>query len=393
MTNILGINLSDLNQNDLLERLDFFLNSEAGHYLVTPNPEIILRAVKNEEYFHIINSADLAIADGFGLVLAGLLQGKKIPRITGSDLTPKLLLKAEREHLKILIINWGGGLSKASDIKDVLKVRYPKLISKILDTDRKDKLNTLENKQINDFAPKLVFITLGAPYQEKLIWHELKNWPSVRLALAVGGSFDFLTGKIKRAPKLMRFLGFEWLWRLLSQPKRYKRIWQATVVFAYKVLNATLVRPFFYRPNVAIMLYKKTTEGVKILIVSREDDPSHWQLPQGGTDGENIYTAGARELREEINTDKFTIIKTFKNLHAYRFPKKIRGHERHTGYKGQKQSLAIAEFGGQDQDIKINYWDHVAWQWVDLDKLLNTVHPHRQASVKKFLPKFLETVK
>jgi len=393
MVNILGINLSELSRVELLNQLDSFLNGESGHFLVTPNPEIILRAGLDEEYFYVLNSADIAIADGFGLVLAGLLRGQKIQRITGSDLTPLLLKKAEDEQIKTLIINWEGGLSKANDITETLKTKFPKLIFKVLDTQKKVNLSLEENNELNLFNPKLIFVTLGAPYQEKLISHELKNWPSVRLALAVGGSFDFLTNKVKRAPALMQNLGIEWLWRLISQPKRLKRIWQATVVFGLKVFKSTFIEPLLYRPSVAIMLYKKTPEGVKIAIVARTDDTSHWQIPQGGTDGESLEIAGKRETLEELGTDKLIIKKTFKNLHSYRFSKAGKENKSKVGYKGQRQGLFIAEFAGTDNDIKINYWNHSAWKWIGVDEITETVHPYRTEAIKKFLPKFIETVK
>ena len=393
MVDILGINLSDLEKNELLERLDFFLKDKESHFLVTPNPEIILQAGKDEEYFYILNSADVAVADGFGLVLAGILKGKKIPRITGSDLTPLLISLAEEKQIKTLIINWCDGLSKADDIKTVLNNRWPKLISKVLDVDKKNTLTEEENQEINSFEPKLVFVTLGAPVQEKIIWHEINRWPSVRLALAVGGSFDFLTNKIKRAPKIVRRLGIEWLWRLIKQPKRFKRIWRATVVFSLKAFNNIIIQPFLYRKNVAALLYKKTTDGIKILMVERQDDHNHWQIPQGGTDGQRLEIAGARELREELGTDNFTVVKTFGNLHVYDFNKHEESKNKHTGYKGQKQGLLIAEFTGTDDDIKINYWDHAAWKWVDIDNFLETAHPCRREGYQKFLTKFLETVK
>ena len=392
MANILGINLSDLKKNELLERLDFFLKGEKSHYLVTPNPEIILQASHDEEYFYILNSADLAIADGFGLVLAGLIQGKKIPRITGSDLTPLLLDKAEKEKIKTLIINWSGGLSSAADISNVLKQRWPNLMIEILDTDKKDTLKEAETELINNYAPQLVFVTLGAPYQEKLIGHELKNWTNVKLALAVGGSFDFLTNKIKRAPKIVRSLGMEWFWRLIKQPKRFNRIWQATFVFMKKMLIRTFIQPLLYRQNVAIMLYKKTVTGLEVLLVAREDNHNHWQLPQGGTDGETLEIAGVRELQEELGTNKFITKQTFKNLYSYDFPEDMDGQS-HIGYKGQRQGLFIAEFTGEDHDIKLNYWDHVDFKWVGIDKLIESVHEYRQGAAKKFLPKFLETIK
>ena len=152
-----------------------------------------------------------------------------------------------------------------------------------------------------------------------------------------------------------------------------------------------MIQPFLYRSNVAAMLYKKTSGGIKILIVERQDDHEHWQIPQGGTDGEKIEVAGARELREELNTDKFIVKKSFKDLNVYSFTKTGKNHGR-DGYKGQKQNLIIAEFTGYDEDIKINYWDHAAWQWVSVDNFIETVYPMRREGYKKFLTKFIETV-
>jgi N-acetylglucosaminyldiphosphoundecaprenol N-acetyl-beta-D-mannosaminyltransferase len=388
MTSILGIKLSDLTKPELLIRLDSFLDGTTGHLLVTPNPEIILRAQKDEEYFYILNAADIAIADGFGLVLAGLIEGKKIPRITGSDLTPELLNRAAARGNRVMIINWRGGLSSASDIKQLCQKRWPGLVCEVMDTDKKNQLSPEETAQLQKFAPQLVFVTLGAPYQEKLAFKGLKDWPSVRLALAVGGSFDFLTGKIKRAPQMMRALGLEWLWRLKQQPRRIKRIWQATVVFSAKVIRSTFILPFFYRPNVAIILYRETANGPEIAIVARQDNHDHWQLPQGGTDGEPLAIAGARELKEELGTDKFRPRQVF--AHVYRYRNDGKKNKRHVGYKGQSQGLFIAEFTGQDKDIRVNYWDHYAWQWIPADKLVATVHPYRQAGAVAFLKKFKE---
>lgn len=392
MANILGINLSNLKKNELFKRLDFFLNDKSSHFLVTPNPEIILEAGHDEEYFYILNSADLAVADGFGLVLAGILKGELIPRITGSDITPWLLQLAETKNYRTLIINWSAGLSTANDIKQTLSSRWPKLIVEVLDTDKKELLSEAENSQINNFRPQLLFVTLGAPIQEKLIWHNLKRWPSVKLALAVGGSFDFLTNKIKRAPKIIRVLGIEWLFRLIKQPKRFKRIWNATFVFGLKAFKSAIIQPFLYRPNVACLLYKKSETGLKILIVARQSDHNHWQLPQGGTDGESIAVAGARELREELGTDHFKIIKSFKNVYKYSFDK-VGLDAGKSGYKGQRQGLLIAEFTGEDQDIKINYWDHFAWQWTDATSFIEATHSCRRTGYQKYLNNLLETVK
>lgn len=395
MAKILGVKISEIPKDQLNHELDLFLSGSASKFISTPNPEIILKAIKDEEYFYILNSCDLNLADGFGLVLAGRLQGKKIPRITGSDLTPVLLQKAQEKKLKVLIISWNKGLSTAAEIKEGIINKYPNLELEILEIEKKDTLSENETVVINNFSPQIIFVTIGAPDQEKLIAHELKNWPSVRLAIGVGGSFDFLIGKIKRAPKLMRSLGLEWLWRVFSQPqqrlKRLKRIWQATIVFSLKIIQYNFIRPFFYRPNVVIMVYKKTADGVKILTLAREDDNNHWQLPQGGTDGQKLELAAKRELEEELGTDKFNIRGVLKNVYRYKFNGPT--DSRFSGYKGQKQSLVIAEFTGEDREIKINYWDHRAWRWNEAHKLIDSLHPCRQTGAKIFLTKFNQSIK
>ncbi len=395
MTFVLGIKIDDYKPQELDNKLEEFLNSDRSRYLVTPNPEMILAAHKDEELFYILNKADLAPADGFGLRLAGFLQGKKIPIISGSDLTPKLLARSEKLKEKIFIANWRDGLSKKIDLELALKEKYPELIFLVLDLDRSPSLSSEFLEEVNNFAPKIMFSTSGSPYQEKFIFHNYKKIPSLRLSLPVGGSFDFITKKLQRAPLFLRKFGLEWLWRLILQPKRWKRIYRAVFVFSFKVLNSYL-KHYFYRPNVACLLYKKSGEKTDneklILIIEREDEPGHWQIPQGGTDGEMLAVAGRRELNEELNNDNFEIKATYKNLFKYKFPPtSIEGENLKFSYKfeykGQKQGLVIAEFKGADEEIKLNPWEYINFKWVKEGDFINSVNERRRESGKIFLEK------
>ncbi len=405
LINILGINVSTLGEKDVLAKIKEYVNSASQHYLVTPNPEIILGANEDEELFYILNKADFAVPDGTGLKFAAWAMGKNIKRITGADLTQDILNIADEQNLKVGIVNWNRGLSGKDDIKKYFNNAYSNLSVLIEDVDKQKATKLLISNlvAIREFLPDILFVTMGCPYQEKFIYHNLANLPSVKLAIGVGGSFDFLTDKTSRAPKFLRILGLEWLWRSFThkgkevgdRKRRLRKIKNAVITFPWKFLKWKFIYPFLYRANVACLLYKKENNKYYILIVERREEGSHWQLPQGGLDRLSIEEAGLKELSEEINCHKVKPIKTFKNLYKYKFGDRpgetiVRAEQaqRHTGYKGQKQSLFIAEFFGQDGDIKINYWDHSAWRWVDSDKLIQSAHPIRREATRIYLDKF-----
>jgi N-acetylglucosaminyldiphosphoundecaprenol N-acetyl-beta-D-mannosaminyltransferase len=396
--NILGVNLAKLSKLDCLKTIESFLAGDEARLAVTPNAEFILRAQHDEEFFYILNHADLSVLDGSGPQFASWATGNFIRRYPGADLVVDLLALAERQKQKVLILNWEGGLSTKADVETVLKDKFPALDFEVLDIDREGtKLDLIE---INDFKPSVIVATLGAPFQEKLLYHNLKTIPSLRLSIGVGGALDFLAGKVKRAPKLMRLLGIEWLWRMLQKPandnkkiiyKRYARIWNATFVFVYKFLRWHFILPLLYRPNVACWLYKKVGDDYFVLMVERTDIPGHWQIPQGGTDGEDPVAAGVRELREELGVTEIRVRKLFLNAWTYKFQKMPKANiHKFSGYKGQRQSLLVAEYLGATDDFKICFWDHVDWKWVNVNDLIATAHERRQDGYRKFLELFNE---
>lgn len=398
--NILGVNISILNKKQVLKKIEQFLTDGEQHQIITANPEFLLEAGRDEEFFYILNKADLAISDGIGLKFAGWMMGKNIHRFTGADLVKDILQTAQNKKLKVAILNWKGGLSKKEDIEKVLRKKYPDLQFVVVDVDREIFAGTQNLVSLQKFQPDILFVALGAPWQEKWIYHNLPKLPSVKIAIGVGGAFDFLTGKIKRALKILRILGLEWLWRIFNQPAgkrlwRIKRIYNAVIIFSLKFFKWKFVCPFLYRPNVACLLYKIENNKYKILLSERRNEQGHWQLPQGGTDGEDLMAAGARELSEEIDCDKFKPIACFNNLWKYKFNKKVEQYKtkRHKGYKGQKQGLFIAEFIGKDEDIEINFWDHSGWKWVDSENLINVIHLKRKKATEIFIEKFNEIIR
>ncbi|HCU71111.1 MAG TPA: hypothetical protein DIC35_05180 [Candidatus Moranbacteria bacterium] len=231
---ILGVRIDNFSGKEALEKVEFFLQEDEFRQITTINPEFILLAQKDPEFKNIINASDLCLADGIGIWFSYLRFGKILKnRVVGADFTFKILETANEKKLPIFIANSNEGLSRWEEIRKAILEIYPNLIvsGANLDKNRYDLDLSQEQAQI-------LFCNFGAPYQEKLI-HSLKSQKNskIRLAIGVGGSFDFLTGKIKRAPKIFQKIGLEWLWRFFQEPRyRARRIFRAVIIFPIKVL-------------------------------------------------------------------------------------------------------------------------------------------------------------
>ncbi|MFA6973709.1 MAG: WecB/TagA/CpsF family glycosyltransferase [Parcubacteria group bacterium] len=232
--NILGIKVDNLSKKEILEKVESFLRGDGFHQIVTVNPEFILQAQKDEEFKNILNDADLNVADGIGIKFAFWRFGKNLrARITGIDLLEEILQIASINNYKIFLCADSRGLSTWEETKKAILQKYPGLE---IDGVNLDKSETICDPRyaIHD----IVFCAFGSPYQEKFL-NSLKSQKDtkIKLGMGVGGSFDYLTGKIRRAPKWMRNVGLEWLWRLILEPKyRFKRIFLAVVIFPIKII-------------------------------------------------------------------------------------------------------------------------------------------------------------
>lgn len=236
---ILGSQIDAVTAEEAASLLDSFL-VRGQHHVVTPNPEFVLEARNNPEFRRIINESDLAIPDGFGLVIASRFTKVKIERrVAGSDLVRHLLTLAAKKGLKVADINFSDSLSSAGEIERTLPKQFPGLRIKVFEVGRQGSESPLASGSLRSFQPTLLLVALGAPKQDLWIKHNLPRFPSVRLAMGVGGSLDFLTGKRKRAPRWMQRAGLEWLYRLFSKPtggdyhfgRRLKKIFRSVIVF------------------------------------------------------------------------------------------------------------------------------------------------------------------
>ncbi len=193
--------------------------SDKNHPLViaNANPEILLRAYKDKDYRNIINAADIVIPDGVGAVFfLRLLYGIKVKRIAGVDLAYQIIACAQKQQKSIFIL---GGTDEANK-KACSNLKIQGLGGKFSEHEA--------IKKIQEVNPAILFVALGSPSQELFI-HKLSAKP--RVTMSVGGAVDFWANPGLRAPKFLQDIGLEWLWRLLRQPWRVKRIFNAAIVF------------------------------------------------------------------------------------------------------------------------------------------------------------------
>jgi len=234
--NILGVRIDNLEKKEILEKIESFLAGNKICQIATINPEFIAEAQRSEEFKNILNSCDLNVADGVGIKFAFWRLGlqKLRTRIAGADLMEEILKIADDRGLGIYLVVNKNGLSSWEETRGAILKKHPSL--QIDGTNLETSFpsgNEVSKLAINH---DIIFCSFGAPFQEKFL-HSLKGQKNgnIKLAMGVGGSFDYLTGKVKRAPRWMRKLGLEWLFRLIQQPNRFRRIFNAVIIFPLKV--------------------------------------------------------------------------------------------------------------------------------------------------------------
>ncbi len=205
---------------------------------MTPNPEMLVKAHRDPYFRGVLGKTSLNVPDGIGLLWAAKFLGQRLPaRVTGVDLMTRICGLASVGSVFFL----GAAPGVAERTATALKARFPAL--QIAGTYAGTPSLAEEGQiidRINASGARVLFVAFGSPVQDLWIDWVLQRLTTVRVAMGVGGAFDFLAGVQVRAPEWMRRSGFEWLWRLTKEPRRFKRIWRAVIVFPWFVLMARL---------------------------------------------------------------------------------------------------------------------------------------------------------
>lgn len=221
---ILGVPVDAITYDDWMNQIGNWIMADIGaRHVCTVNPEFIIVARRDPIFFNILNRAAICVPDGVGLLWASRRLGAPLPgRVTGSDGVPLIARHAAEKGWKIFFLGAGEGIAKRA--AGILKARHPQLIVSGTYGGRpaereEDKIVKL----INASGADILLVAFGAPQQDKWIARNLPRL-EVSMAMGVGGSFDFIAGVVPRAPQWMRERGLEWLYRLLRQPWRLRRM-------------------------------------------------------------------------------------------------------------------------------------------------------------------------
>ena len=230
---LLGVPIDAVTAEEAVATIRALL-ARSGKHVATPNSEMLVEASKNPAFHDLLNRTALNLPDSAGLLYAARFTGQSLPeRVTGVDTVIRLLADLGPEHPVFLL---GGARDSADRAAGELLRRNPRL--KIVGTDggsSGDHDAARIVAKINAAAPHLLLVAFGAPRQDVWIDRYLPDLRTVRVAMGVGGTLDFLAGTKKRAPKLFQSLGIEWLWRLVREPWRWRRILNAVIVFPWLV--------------------------------------------------------------------------------------------------------------------------------------------------------------
>ena len=219
---VLGAGFDDITAEQAVQRTFEMLHSGEKAYIVTPNPEIVWMARRDEKLRTAINNAGLVLPDGIGIILGARILGTPLRggRVPGIDFAASLLEQMARSCQSVYLLGAKPGVAEQAGQR--LHDKYPGLViagaSDGYFTDDGAVIN-----EINKAQPDLLFVCLGSPKQELWMAGNIGQL-DVKICAGLGGSLDVFAGNVKRAPVFMQKLGLEWLYRLFREPHRIKRI-------------------------------------------------------------------------------------------------------------------------------------------------------------------------
>jgi N-acetylglucosaminyldiphosphoundecaprenol N-acetyl-beta-D-mannosaminyltransferase len=233
---ILNVRIDNVTEDEAITQITRFVEAGGPHQIVTINPEFVIEAGRNPAFARVLAAADLATPDGFGLMLVARMRGSPLrERVTGVALTKRIAAEATRHRWRLFLLGAAPGVAERA--ANMLQETNPGLIiAGCYSGSPRPEDESGIRARLADAKADILLVAYGHPKQDLWI---ARNQPLLRIpvAIGVGGTFDYLAGIAPLAPLWMRRMGIEWLYRLIRQPQRWRRIIDAVPLFLWKALR------------------------------------------------------------------------------------------------------------------------------------------------------------
>jgi N-acetylglucosaminyldiphosphoundecaprenol N-acetyl-beta-D-mannosaminyltransferase len=240
---ILGVAIDNLTMDQVLDSLEAQIAEGGFHQIATANVDFVIISVRDEELREVLNRCDIVLADGMPLVWASRLLGVRLKeRVAGADLVPRLIKLSAQRGYRIFLL--GASEESSAGTAAWIRKNFPSVCIAGRHCPRFQPLEEMDHEdilaRIEEARPDILMVAFGNPKQEKWLAmhrHRLK----VPVCIGVGGSFDFLSGRIRRAPVWMQKSGLEWLYRTIQEPSRLAKRYASNVLGLIRYLPVQMI--------------------------------------------------------------------------------------------------------------------------------------------------------
>ena len=275
--------------------------------------------------------------------------------------------------------------------------KFPKL--KIVGTSNKEWNDPSIIDDVTQAKPDIILVALGKLVQEEWIVNNLPNLPA-SFAIGLGGTLDYIAGARRKPPQFIRRNGLEWLYRLITQPTRVRRIFNATWGL---IVSLVRVKSFSYMPLRTSAVAVVVNKDRKILLCKQVDSVTKkfypdkpgmvdWQFPQGGLElDEEVVSGATRELQEETGIASVKVLGIAKYEKRFEWQNALRPFTTsHYKARGGHLRTVFFEFTGDESEVKLDQKELVEHQWVDPSEVLNIMPPIRHEHAAAVLAELAE---
>jgi N-acetylglucosaminyldiphosphoundecaprenol N-acetyl-beta-D-mannosaminyltransferase len=219
---LMGVPIHDVTMEETVAWIGRWIAEGGTHQVATVNPEFLMRARENAAFRTCLNRASLCIPDGIGIVWAARLRGRRLrERVAGSDLVPRLAQEAATRGWRVYFLGAAPGVAEEAAARLVEAHPALQVAGSYAGSPHRDEEDDLVAR-VRAVESELLFVAYGAPKQDLWLDRNLAR-TGAAVGIGVGGSFDFVAGIARRAPRWAQRLGLEWLVRLLWEPWRWRR--------------------------------------------------------------------------------------------------------------------------------------------------------------------------